>query len=216
LGLLNPFALLCGILSVVMLAMHGAFFLNVKTEGHLQRRARVAGRVCALLAAAIFIAGGFWIFYGVEGYQITSILPHDGPSNPLLKTVARQAGAWFSNYHKEPLTCIIPVLGIVGAVLAMVFAKWPKLAFVCSAASVFGIIATVGISMFPFILPSVTHPAQSLTVWDSSSSQLTLLIMLLATVIFLPLVLAYTTWAYRVLRGKVTEQTITNNQESAY
>lgn len=214
--LLNPFALLCGVLSVLMLAMHGAFFLNVKTEGVLQQRAIKAGRIMALLSVLLFIAGGFWIYSGLQGYSLTSALAHDGPSNPMFKTVVRDSHAWFANYHAFPFTMLAPGAGILGALLAMVFAKKAKLAFVASALSVFGIIATVGVSMFPFILPSSTHPEQSLTVWDSSSSQLTLFIMLVATVIFLPLVLTYTAWVYRVLRGKVTESTVIQNHDSAY
>lgn len=216
LGLLNPFALLCGLLSVCMLAMHGAFFLNVKTEGPLQQRARAAGRACALLSILLFICGGIWLYMAIDGYSLTSTLLHDGPSNPLHKTVVRQAFAWFANYQLMPVTILAPTIGILAAILAIIFANHGRTAFICSAGSVIGIVATVGISMFPFILPSSTDPAQSLTVWDSSSSQLTLFIMLGATVIFLPLVLIYTTWVYRVLRGKVTEQTIHDNKDVAY
>lgn len=215
-ALLNPFALVCGLLSVFMLAMHGAFFLNVKTEGHIQRRAMRAGRVCALLSIIVFIAAGFWLHYDIDGYALTAIVPHDGPSNPLYKTAALQADAWFNNYRNAPITLIVPAVGIVAALFALLTARWAKLAFVCSALSVIGIIATVGVSMFPFILPSSTNPEQSLIVWDSSSSQLTLFIMLVAVVIFLPIVLAYTAWVYRVLRGKVTEETITKNHDTAY
>lgn len=216
LSLLNPFALLCGLLSVLMLAMHGAFFLNVKTEGHLQHHAMIAARISALLTLLLFITGGLWLYFGVDGYALTSSLPHDGPSNPLYKTVMRQTGAWFSNYQNAPFTLLAPGIGLIAALLAMILAKYPRIAFVCSASSVFGIIATVGVSMFPFILPSSSNPSQSLIVWDSSSSQLTLSIMLIATIIFLPIVLTYTAWVYRVLRGKVTEATITNNQDTAY
>ncbi|MDR3503488.1 MAG: cytochrome d ubiquinol oxidase subunit II [Legionella sp.] len=215
-ALLNPFALVCGLLSVFMLAMHGAFFLNVKTEGHIQRRAVRAGRICALLSIIVFIAAGFWLHYGIDGYALTAVIPHDGPSNPLYKTAALQADAWFNNYRSTPITLIVPAVGILAALCALLTARWAKLAFVCSALSVIGIIATVGVSMFPFILPSSTNPEQSLIVWDSSSSQLTLFIMLVAVVIFLPIVLAYTAWVYRVLRGKVTEETITKNKETAY
>ena len=70
--------------------------------------------------------------------------------------------------------------------------------------------------MFPFILPSSTNPDHSLLVWDSSSSQLTLMIMLVCTIIFLPIVLTYTAWVYRVLSGKINEKTIINNQDTAY
>ena len=89
-------------------------------------------------------------------------------------------------------------------------------AIIASGLSIFGIIATVGLSMFPFILPSSTHPSQSLTVWDASSSRTTLFIMLVATVIFMPIILAYTTWVYRVLRGKVTVEDIEAADKDVY
>jgi len=215
-GLLNPFALLCGLLSVAMLAMHGAFFLSVKTVGHLQQRAKVAGRISAVLTTLLFIGGGVWVFFGVDGYSLTSLTPHDGPSNPLYKTALQMSGAWFNNYTSLPITMLVPMLGFAAPILAIILSKFPRLAFLCSASSIIGIIATVGVSMFPFILPSSSNPAQSLIVWDSSSSQLTLFIMLAATVVFLPIVLIYTAWVYRVLRGKVTEDTIINNQDTAY
>jgi cytochrome d ubiquinol oxidase subunit II len=215
-ALLNPFALLSGLLSVAMLAMHGAFFLNVKTEGYLQQRAKRAGRISAVLTILLFIAGGVWVYYGIDGYSLTSITPHDGPSNPLYKTAVQSSGAWFVNYQSWTMTMLVPILGIVAPFMAIILASCPRVAFVCSAGALVGIIATVGVSMFPFILPSSSDPAQSLIVWDSSSSQLTLFIMLGATVVFLPLVLIYTAWVYRVLSGKVTEETVNNNLDSAY
>ncbi|HEX2495172.1 MAG TPA: cytochrome d ubiquinol oxidase subunit II, partial [Steroidobacter sp.] len=75
--------------------------------------------------------------------------------------------------------------------------------FLVSALGVAGIVATPALAMFPFMMPSSIDPNASLTVWDSSSSHLTLFIMLIATIIFLPLVLAYTAWVYHVLRGRV-------------
>lgn len=216
LNLLNPFAILCGLISVYMLAMHGAFFLSVKSEGHVQKRAMTAGRYSAILTVIAFIGAGFWIRHGIDGYALTEAIPHDGPSNPLYKTVIHQAGAWFLNYQTTPWTMIAPIVGCIMPVLAILFARQAKLAFVCSAAAIFGIIATVGLSMFPFILPSSSNPAHSILVWDSSSSQLTLLVMLFATSIFLPIILLYTAWVYRVLRGKVTVETILNNQDTAY
>ena len=215
-GLLNPFALLCGLLSVSMLAMHGAFFLNVKTTAPIQQRAIIAGRICAILTALLFTAGGLWLYFGIDGYSITSTMLHDGPSSPLYKTVVRTAPAWFANYQWMPITGLVPISGILAALLALACANLPRVAFIFSAGSVFAIIATVGISMFPFILPSSTHPEQSLMVWDSSSSQLTLFIMLSVTTVFLPIILIYTTWVYRVLRGKITEQTIHDNIDTAY
>ena len=164
----------------------------------------------------LFIGAGIWVHYGIDGYSLTSALAHDGPSNPHYKTVIQQADAWFSNYQSLPITLLAPGIGIIAVLLAFIAAKHVKTAFICSALSVAGIITTVGVSMFPFILPSSSNPGQSLLVWDSSSSQLTLFIMLAATVIFLPIILLYTAWVYRVLRGKITEQTITKNQDTAY
>lgn len=214
--LLNPFALFCGLVSVFMLAMHGAFFLCVKTEGIIQQRARSMAIISAQLVCIFFGLAGLWVYYGIDGYQLNNIVPHDGPSNPLYKTAIQATGAWFNNYKEMPITLLAPMIGLVFPILAILFRKISKVAFVCSSLSVIGIIATVGISMFPFILPSSSNPEQSLIVWDSSSSQLTLMIMLFATVIFLPIILAYTTWVYRVLRGKITKETVIANQDLGY
>ena len=115
-----------------------------------------------------------------------------------------------------PILMLAPVMGILGAILAGALVRHARTAFVLSSIAIFGIISTVGVSMFPFILPSSSNPDQSLIVWDSSSSQLTLMIMLISTVIFLPIVLSYTAWVYRVLSGKITEKTIQDNQDVAY
>lgn len=214
--LFNPFGLFCGMVSVAMLAMHGAYFLAVKTIQPLQARAISAGRISAFMTSGLFVLGGIWLYNGVEGYSVVQAMPHDGPSNPMYKSVIREAHAWFNNYQVFPWACVVPIVGMVFSFLAGLFAKSVRVAFVCSGVSIAGIIATVGISMFPFILPSSSFPAQSLMVWDSSSSELTLWIMLCATILFLPIVLSYTAWVYRVLRGKVTEQSIADNQDTAY
>lgn len=213
--LLNPFGILGGLVSVLMLAMHGAFFLTVKTEGFVQRRAKKAASTCAVLLVMLFAAGGAWLYLYVDGYTLTQAMPHDGPSNPLYKHVAREAHAWFTNYATWPALMAAPLAGLTLPLLAALSCiRCTRLAFVLSSASVAAVIATVGVSMFPFIFPSSTNPSQSLMVWDSSSSHLTLFIMLVATVLLFPIVLAYTAWVYRVLRGKVTASTISNASEA--
>ncbi len=205
-GLLNPFGILCGLVSIAMLAMHGSAFLSVKTEGEIAARTRRIGGWAALAAAFLFGLAGLWIAWGIEGYRIAGAIAHDAASNPLGKTVARETGAWLDNYRLYPVSVLAPILGGVGALLAAVF-LWmgaARTALLASALSLAGIIATVGVSMFPFILPSSLDPASSLTVWDASSSRATLMIMLVATILLLPIVLAYTAYVYRVLRGKVT------------
>ncbi len=210
-NLLNPFALLTGLLSVVMLAMHGAYFLNIKTVDYLQKRAIFVARIASILTVILFIFAGICVKYCIDGYITTTAILHHGPSNPLYKMVIHDHGAWLMNYQNYPLTLLMPLMGIILPLFAVMLIKYPKTAFVCSSLSLCGIIATVGVSMFPFILPSSSVPNHSLLIWDSSSSALTLLIMLIATVIFLPIVLLYTSWVYKVLSGKVTDKTIVDN-----
>ncbi|CCJ07698.1 cytochrome d ubiquinol oxidase subunit II [Methylocystis sp. SC2] len=218
LGLLNPFALLCGLVSVAMLVMQGAAWLSVKSEGEVSVRARRYGALAAILLVLLISAAGLWTMLGVEGFRIDSVIEHAGPSNPLAKTVTREAGAWFDNYRAYPWMIAAPALAYAGALvaaLAFVFsARW--IAFLASSLSVAGVATMAGFSMFPFLLPSSTHPSQSLTVWDASSSKATLSLMLIAVIVFLPIVLAYTSWVYYVLRGAVSEAAIRRGDDYYY
>lgn len=216
--LLNPFGLLCGLLSVAMLVMHGASWLVLKTEGTVAARARRYGAGAAIVTIVLFALGGIWLWLGIDGYHITSTVVTDGPSNPLAKTVERASGVWFENYGNHPWTIIAPVLGFVGALanLALQRGRREVLPVLASAISILGIVSTVGLSMFPMILPSSLDPNSSLTVWDASSSHLTLFIMLVVTAIFIPLIVAYTSWVYHVLWGKVDEKAIRDGSGHAY
>ncbi len=216
--LLNPFALLCGLLSVAMLIMHGASWLMVKTEGPVAARSRTFGSIAAIATIVLFALGGLWLWAGIDGYRITSAIVTDGPSNPLAKAVVQAEGAWFDNYAEYPWMMIAPALGFAGAALALVLfrARREVPTLLASAMSIIGIISTVGLSMFPFILPSSIAPGASLTVWDASSSHLTLFIMLVVTAFFIPLIVAYTSWVYRVLWGKVDKNEIEQGKGHAY
>jgi cytochrome d ubiquinol oxidase subunit II len=162
-----------------MLMMHGAVYLQLRTDGAVQKRAQKAALFTGIVCALAFALGGIWIAYGIDGYVITSTQDVNSALNPLAKTVQKSAGAWLTNYQTY---------------------SWMMLAF----------------SMFPFIMPSSTDPVSSLTIWDAVSSKKTLGIMLVVTVIFLPLILIYTSWVYKVLRGKVTVQSIKDNTHTAY
>ena len=218
-GLLNPFALLCGLVSVAMLVMHGAAWLVLKTDGLVASRARTWGIRAALATVVLYAVAGVLLWNVVDGYRISSELLTTGPSNPLFKTVqANVAGAWFANYAAHSWTQLAPAAGIVGALLAWLALVKRKegVAMLASSLSVAGIVLSVGASMFPFILPSSIQPQASLTVWDSSSSHLTLFIMLVSTCIFLPLIIAYTSWVYKVLWGKVNPTDIRDGKGHAY
>jgi cytochrome d ubiquinol oxidase subunit II len=216
--LLNPFGLLCGLVSAAMLAGHGAIYLTLKTEGTVQARARGAALILAPATIVLFALAGLWVAWGIDGYVITSPIAADGPSNPLLKTVTRQPGQWFASYRAHSWMIAAPVLGLLGPLLALLFtsARRSGLAFIASALGIFGIIATAGVSMFPFLMPSSIAPAASLTVWDASSSRLTLFVMLLATLVFLPIVLIYTSIVFRALRGVVTASHVEKNSSTLY
>jgi cytochrome d ubiquinol oxidase subunit II len=216
--LLNPFGLLCGLVAAAMLATHGAIYLTLKTDGAVQARARDVVKIGALATIVLFAVGGLWIWLGIDGYLITSPVVTDGPSNPLLKTVVRQPGQWLANYTAYQWMIVAPVLGFLGPLLALLLTTIRRrgLAFIASALGIFGIISTAGVSMFPFLMPSDIAPEVSLTVWDASSSRLTLFVMLVATLIFLPIVLIYTAIVFRALRGTVTASLVEKNSANLY
>ena len=217
-GLLNPFALLCGLVSVAMLVMHGAAWLQVKTSGAVAERARRFGITAALAVPALYLAAGAVLAFFLPGYVITSEISTSGVSNPLLKHAVVQNGAWLANYTARPALWLVPGLGLAGTVIAALCmaARRPLAALITGGAGIAGVITSVGVSMFPFILPSSANPSASLTVWDASSSHLTLFIMLISTLIFMPIILAYTSWVFSVLRGKVDAEAIENGKEHAY
>ncbi len=215
LSLLNPFSLLAGLVSVAMLVLHGATWLGLKADGAPGKRARAVVPYAAAVFFVLFTLGGIWVLQ-LDGFRITSAFVGGGPSNPLLKTVARVSGSWWANYTLHPLFWLAPLAAYLGALIAVAARKLPLLAWIGSALVPLGVIATAGLSLFPFLLPSSSNPDMSLTVWDASSSKLTLEIMLGCVIIFLPIILAYTGWAYRVLRGPVKAETIMNDSHGNY
>jgi cytochrome d ubiquinol oxidase subunit II len=216
--LLNPFALLCGLVGVVMLASHGATYLAIKAEGGIAERARTASRLFALLWMVLFALAGLWLWKSGFGFAITAGALPEGTPNPLGKMAVQSAGAWLTNYQRWPFTRLLPAIGLAAPLLVAALAgiRQRLIVFVVSGTGIAGVIGTMGVSLFPFLLPSSSHPGSSLTVWDASSSQRTLNIMLIAVIILLPIVLAYTSWVYHVLRGPVTAAQIHSNPDGNY
>lgn len=216
-GLLNPFALLCGLVSVSMLVMHGALILQLRTEDPLRRRAKRAALLAGGVWLVAFIGAGVWVATGISGYRIVS-LPAADVVNILAKVVERAPGTWITNFQNYPWLWAAPALALsgLGAAWLLSYLNRPGIAFVASGTGVAGVILTVGVTLFPFVLPSSISPNSSLTVWDATSSHLTLTWMFYATLFFLPLVLAYTAWVYLVMRGKVTRQRIREHPHSSY
>jgi cytochrome d ubiquinol oxidase subunit II len=208
-GLLTPFAVLCGLVSIAMLLMHGASYAAFKADESLAERAGRVARLAALSYVVLYLLAGAWLAFGVPGYALVSPLNGGGPSNPLLKQVAVQSH-WFAGYAAHPVFWIAPVLALAAVIahLILLGARRYFSAFIASALVCAGTILSAGFALFPFLMPSSLDPNSSLTIWDASSSEKTLGIMLAVVIIFLPIVLAYTSWVYRVLRGRVTFEQI--------
>lgn len=216
-GLLNPFGLLAGLVSLFMIVTQGAAWLMMKTEGEVLARSRTAAMIFSLLTLVLFALAGVWVS-GMEGYVVVGNMATDAVTNPLHKEVVVQAGAWMNNYNLYPWMIAAPVLGLVMSLLTAGAAKLGKgwLAFLCSSLAIAGIILTAGFSMFPFVMPSSLEPSQSLTMWDATASFNTLKVMTVVAVVFVPTVLAYTIWTYIKMFGRVSNKHIEDNQQSLY
>ena len=216
LGLFTPFTLVCGLLSVAMVALHGSAYLALRLEyGPVRTRALHYGEIAAIVCVALFVAGGIYVASGPIGFAVAGAVDPGGPSNPLRTTVVASPGAWLGNYGRYPWMIAAPILGLLGAVAAHAALRSGRegWALAGSAAASTGIIATVGLSMFPIIVPSKLDVHSSLLVWNASSTERTLFLMLLVTVVLLPVVLFYTAWVFRVLSGRVTHAAIALNPD---
>jgi cytochrome d ubiquinol oxidase subunit II len=216
--LFRPFPLLCALTGVALFTLHGAVFLRWRTEGELAERALRVIRWSSPVFLAGFLLAGIWVALDVDGYRIVSAIDTSVAANPLAKTVSKAPGLWLHNYRLYPLLIVAPAFVLAGSWLVIKFSAGHHhgSAFIVSSLMIISAVVTAGGSMFPFIMPSSTHPNSSLTVWDASSSQYTLQLLLAATVVLMPVVLAYTIWVYRVLRGKVTVEQIRGNEHTLY
>jgi cytochrome d ubiquinol oxidase subunit II len=183
LSLLNPYGLLTGVLFVVLFLTHGALYQSVKTTGPLQKRAVVAARalwIPLLLVAVIFLAATY-------------------PATRL-----------FDNYLKTPALFLVPGAAVAALLAVRIFLARDQLlrAFTASSLLVLLVVATGLVGLFPNLIPSTQDPHYSLTITNSSSSPYTLMIMTWVAFIFIPIVIAYKIWAYRVFRAPVTNQQV--------
>lgn len=217
-ALFHPFAVLAGLVSLLMFMMQGATYLMMRTDEAVYQRSRKAAQLTAAGVLITFGLAGIWLWAGIDGFAITQEPSHQSLPNPVAKTVVPMAGAWLANYGNHPLAIAAPLAGFLGAfgVLLLAGKNRPVLSFLHSSLSVIGVIMTAGVSLFPFVMPSSLNPNHSLTIWDSSSSHLTLAIMFWAAMIFVPLILIYTIWCYKQLWGKITVKFIRDNDHAVY
>ncbi len=195
LHLLNPFSLLVGITCVLMLLMHGAAYLVMRTAGPVLDRAKAVLKGAAILLMLCFLAAGIWISVGMNH--------------------------WLANYHAHEWLWFAPALGFLGAIAVIYYCHQNAVvkAFAASCVSLLGIVGTMGYALFPYIMLSSTHPEQSLMVANSSSSELSLIGILICAVIMLPVIFYYTAFVYRKLWGrdvKMSAETIAQHDHVLY
>jgi cytochrome d ubiquinol oxidase subunit II len=177
--LLNPYALMVGILALVAMAFHGANYVTLKTAGALGGRAKkwasLSGPVYLVLALVAVIV-------------TVSTQPH-----------------LVENYRHALILWALPILSLAFIVGAMIYVKRdrPGVAFLFSSLSIAGFMATGGAGLFPRLVPALGNLEQSLTAGNASSSPLTLKIMFIMAIIGVPIVLGYTIWVYKMFAGKV-------------
>ncbi len=205
-ALFNPFAILCGLLSVSLsIYMGGAILMN-GAIGEIAIRARKAALFGGIAALILFSIGGLWVSV-MDGFQIVNSPAPGVPQTPLHQEVSVVSGALLSNFFNYPILWAAPLLGYVGLVLGLLSLAGhrPFIGWWCGAIAWIGVISTTGFAMFPFLMPSISNPSHSLTVWNSGSSELTLLWMLGFSCVFIPLIIWYTSWAFWIMRGKVDD-----------
>ena len=214
--LLNPFAVLCGVLSLALAVYQGGTMLMLRSEEPIHGRARFAAIGGGIVAALLFAIGGFWVAH-LSGYAFTAPVNPAMPPTPLNgPAVALKAGAWMANYYAHPVLWVLPLLGFLGMLggAGSAAAGLPILGWWLGAVSWFSVIFTTGAAMFPFLMPSRSTPAQSLTIWNASGSAYNLGWMLLFALVFTPVIITYTSWCFYVMRGKLQRSTIANDTHS--
>jgi cytochrome d ubiquinol oxidase subunit II len=213
----NPFRYFVVSFLWLMIATHGATYLQLRSVGKVAERARLVAIIGGIATAALFAIGGFIVSH-VAGFSVTEQGDTNGVLTPFMKHVVVTEGGWLHFLSVYPILWLVPITGVVAALLSS-FASWKNwhwVAFISSAKTCGAIVATAGIALFPFVLPSSIDANSSLTLWDATSSHLTLQIMLGVVVVFLPIVLLYTAWVYRVMRGSVSVESVRENSHSLY
>lgn len=203
--------------ALALLLLHGASFLQCKTQGAIAARSARLALWLGPLASALFALGGVWLGE-MAGYRITAIGDLNGALTPLMKEVVAVPAGWLGNFVAHPVLWAVPVLGLLLPLVCALASRLGKsgLALVASGGACAAMMLTVAIGLFPFVLPSSLDPASSLTLWDSTSSERTLLIMLGIVGVLMPVNIGYTLWVYRVVRGRVSAEQVRQHGHSLY
>ncbi len=176
-NLLNPYALIAGLASLTVFALHGANFLTLKLGGGLEDRARQAARTLwypAALFLFLFVVGTYWM---TDVHERVGLNPG---VVPMTAVIALLATRWTISNRRDGWSFVLTAVAVVFATV------------------------TIFIALFPRVMVSSLDPNWSLTIYNASSSQYTLKVMSIVAVILLPFVLVYQAWSYWIFRKRIT------------
>lgn len=215
LKLLNPFGLLCGVLSLLVFLTQGANWLALRTElgSNVQVRSQKLAALFSVLVVVVGVLVAIWLAF-ISGYHLVN----DSLILQAKEGDVSTSSSWYANYTANPVLFVVPVLAALFYLFSARAAKNGRngFAFFASSVGVLLLFATYAIALFPFVLPSSTAPYQSLTIWNATSSHLTLHVMFYVALIFVPIVLAYTAWAYYKMWSRLSTKVIKENSHDLY
>lgn len=205
--LLDPFSLLCGLVSVAMLLTQGCLWIQLRTVDDISNRVRGLTLKLALLTLVLYALAGLWA-YTFDGYRLVSLAPEGSFHSITGKTVEVVEHGLFENYKSVWILWLVPLAAMFCILKAGIAGgKGDAIkGIIYNSLAIALVIGTAAIAMFPFVMPSSYDPASSLTIWDASSSHFTLQVMLYAVIVFVPISLSYTVWAYKRMWNRVSEE----------
>jgi cytochrome d ubiquinol oxidase subunit II len=216
-GLLNPIALLFGVSATAIITMHGAIFLQLRTDSAIKRRVRMVAKYFALAYLVLFSVAGV-VVYMMDGYTLSNAITTLASNPTYPQDIAMVAGGWLTNFYNYPILWTVPLIVYVATIATMLLSKQDKAmsAFVASSTAIAFSIITVAVALFPFILPSSIKIEHSMTIWNATASALNMNMITYVAIIFTPIILGYTLYAYYKTRGVITIDYIENNSKEVY
>lgn len=180
-GLFGPYALIGGVLFVLMSVTSGALWINVKTEGAIAAKAGDLAKKSTFIVLVLVLVYLAYSFAGIEGFT--------------------------TNYSATPALYLLPVLAVVAAVLAVFFAKKGNgfSAFCSNLLALLFVVQSGLASIYPYMLKSSVSPEYGIDIFEAASSHMTLSIMLGGALVFVPIVIIYQLWVYTLFKEKITE-----------
>ncbi|QJC29948.1 cytochrome d ubiquinol oxidase subunit II [Enterobacteriaceae endosymbiont of Plateumaris sericea] len=219
LNLFNKFSIMISITSFIMFINQASTYLQFRiNDKYISYRTNIITQISSIMLIIFFILSFINTIFYIKGYKVNTLIENNFNNIINKKEILYSYGFWFSNFQKHYYLLIIPLLCLILPIFTIIFSRYKKklMTFICSSLTIIFIVCTIGITMFPLIIPSNIMPSHSLTMWNATSSKLTLSIMLYAAIIFIPIILSYTFWCYKKMFFSLTREEIKNNTNNYY